>query len=153
VKKNSNSIKRKGTEAERELVKKLWKMGFAVIRGPASGAKIRHAIYPDIVAIKNCKVFVFEVKKRKELKSIYIDSRQLQKVLEFARRAGGEALIAIKIDSLKSWKVLEVSKILPSQDALPEKVKLEKEVIENAEELFSYLSKKINLGLDKFIQT
>jgi len=144
-------MKKRGVQAERELVKKLWKMGFAVVRGPASGAKVKKAVYPDIVAIKNSKVFVLEVKKRRELKSFYLNSKQLLKVIEFAERAGGEALIAIKIDSLKVWKVLEISKILP-QGALPERIKVDKEVVDKAEELFTYLSKKLNVGLDKFIQ-
>ena len=144
-------MKKGGVQAERELVKKLWKMGFAVVRGPASGAKVKKAVYPDIVAIKNSKVFVLEVKKRRELKSFYLNSKQLLKVIEFAERAGGEALIAIKIDSLKVWKVLEISRILP-QGALPERIKVDKEVVNKAEELFAYLSKKLNIGLDKFIQ-
>uniref|UniRef100_A0A7J2U664 Holliday junction resolvase n=1 Tax=Ignisphaera aggregans TaxID=334771 RepID=A0A7J2U664_9CREN len=126
-------------------------MGFAVIRGPASGSRIKKAIYPDIVAIKNSKVFVLEVKKRKELRSCYLDSNQLLKIAEFAKRAGGEALVAIKIDSLRVWKVLEVSKIVP-QGAIPKRIKVDKEVIDKAEELFTYLSRKLSIGLEKFIQ-
>jgi Holliday junction resolvase len=144
-------IKKRGVQAERELVKKLWRMGFAVIRGPASGSRIKKAIYPDIVAIKNSKVFVLEVKKRKELRSCYLDSNQLLKIAEFAKRAGGEALVAIKIDSLRVWKVLEVSKIVP-QGAIPKRIKVDKEVIDKAEELFTYLSRKLSIGLEKFIQ-
>ena len=147
----TKKIKKRGVQAERELVKKLWKMGFAVIRGPASGSRIKKAVYPDIVAIKNSKVFVIEVKKRRELKSCYLDTKQLLKIIEFANRAGGEALMAIKIDSLKMWKALEVSKIMP-QGALPEKIKVDREVIDKAEELFTYLSKKFNMGLDKFME-
>jgi len=144
-------IKKRGVQVERELVKKLWRMGFAVIRGPASGSRIKKAIYPDIVAIKNSKVFVLEVKKRKELRSCYLDSNQLLKIAEFAKRAGGEALVAIKIDSLRVWKVLEVSKIVP-QGAIPKRIKVDKEVIDKAEELFTYLSRKLSIGLEKFIQ-
>jgi Holliday junction resolvase len=144
-------IKKRGVQAERELVKKLWRMGFAVIRGPASGSRIKKAIYPDIVAIKNSKVFVLEVKKRKELRSCYLDSNQLLKIAEFAKRAGGEALVAIKIDSLRVWKVLEVSKIVP-QGTIPKRIKVDKEVIDKAEELFTYLSRKLSIGLEKFIQ-
>ncbi|MEM0027244.1 MAG: Holliday junction resolvase Hjc [Ignisphaera sp.] len=144
-------IKSSGISAEHELVRKLWKMGFAVIRGPASGAKIKRGIYPDLVALKDSKIFVFEVKRRKELKTIYIEAKQVLKIIEFARRAGGEPLLAIKIDSLKTWKVIELNKILAGETASNKNIRIGKEVIESAEELFTYLSRKFSIGLDKFI--
>jgi hypothetical protein len=49
------------------------------------------------------------------------------------------------------WKVLEVSKIVP-QGTIPKRIKVDKEVIDKAEELFTYLSRKLSIGLEKFIQ-
>jgi len=100
----------KGYSAERELVVKLWRMGFAVMRAPASGSKIKRAKYPDVVAIKSCRVLVFEVKSRSKLESIYIDEGQIRKLKEFADRAGGQAFIAVKISGDK-WRVVGLEQL------------------------------------------
>ena len=100
----------RGYRAERELVIKLWKMGFAVMRAPASGAKIKRADYPDIVAIKNGNVAVFEVKSREKASNIYIERDQIQKLMNFTKRAGGKAYIAVKIPH-KEWKFIPVSEL------------------------------------------
>jgi Holliday junction resolvase len=137
----------KGVNAERELVTKLWKLGFAVIRGPASGAKIKKGIYPDVVAIKNRYVFVFEVKKRSKLGHIYVDKEQVEKIREFARRAGGEALVAVKITELKVWKVVPITFI---KEVSIDRVRIDREVIEQAQDLIEYLNSKVNITLDKY---
>lgn len=97
----------KGYAAERELVVKLWRLGFAVMRAPASGSKIRKAKYPDVVAIKSGKVLVFEVKSRSKLENIYLRSEQVEKLREFAERSGGQAYIAIKLSG-SDWRVVEL---------------------------------------------
>lgn len=137
-----------GFSAERELVIKLWRLGFAVIRGPASGSRIKRGVYPDIVAIKNRHVFVLEVKKRSKLSHIYIDKSQLEKIKEFARRAGGEALIVIKIPSLGGWRVIPVDYI---KEVSANRARIDKELIEQAEDMLSYINKKINIGLDNYV--
>ncbi len=140
--------RRRGFHAERELVQKLWKMGFAVVRGPASGAKIKSSVYPDVVAIKDGKVFVFEVKERKDVASIYVDRKQIEKIREFAIRAGGEALIAVKVASTKNWRVINIDNLV---DFNRSKFKIPKNVIESAEDLFNYLAKKITKSIDNYI--
>ena len=106
----------RGFRAERDLVRKLWKIGFAAIRGPASGAKVKRSVYPDVVAIKNGLVLIFEVKYRKKLDTIYIPRHQVEKIVEFARRAGGIPLIAVRIGELKEWKVIRVSELETYRD-------------------------------------
>ena len=106
----------RGFRAERELVRKLWKMGFAAIRGPASGAKVKKSVYPDVVAIRNGLVLVFEVKYRRKPDTIYIPQRQVEKIVEFARRASGIPLIAVRIGELKEWKVIQVSELETYRD-------------------------------------
>lgn len=137
-----------GASAERELVIKLWKLGFAVMRGPASGSKIRKGVYPDIVAIKNRHVFVFEVKKRSRLGHIYINKSQLEKIKEFARRAGGEALIVVKISDLKKWKAIPLNYV---KEISIDKARIDKELIEQAEDVINYIVKRINVRLDNYI--
>jgi Holliday junction resolvase len=99
----------KGYRAERELVHILWKLGFAVMRAPASGARIRKAEYPDVVAIMKGRVAVFEVKSRTKPSGLYIESEQIKKLLDFAERAGGIPYIAIKIPH-KEWRFIKVMK-------------------------------------------
>lgn len=143
-------IKRKirGIYAERELVVKLWKLGFAVIRGPASGSRVKKSVYPDLVIIKNKHIFVLEIKSRSKLSNIYIDREQIEKLKEFARRAGGEALVAIKISSLRIWKAIPITQI---NEFSSSKVKIDRNVLQNAEDLISYINKRVNLSLDNYI--
>ena len=108
--------KGRGFRAERDLVRRLWRMGFAAIRGPASGARVRHSVYPDVVAIRNGLVLVFEVKYRRKPDTIYIPQRQVEKIVEFARRASGVPLIAVRIGELKEWKIIRVSELETYRD-------------------------------------
>jgi len=111
VSRNSAKKRRTGFQQERELVAKLWKLGFAVMRAPASGAKIIRAKYPDIVAIKNGKIFVFEVKTREKPSTIYVESNQVDKIREFSKRAGGKAFIAVKIRNGSGWRFIPIERL------------------------------------------
>jgi len=96
-------IRARGFAYERELAYRLWKAGFAVMRAPASGAKVKRYVYPDVLAIKDKRVLVFEVKARREYKSVCVEGYKIGRLLEFARRAGGEAYVAVKITSAGRW--------------------------------------------------
>ncbi len=97
----------RGYRAERELVHMLWRLGFAVMRAPASGSRIRKAEYPDVVAIMNGRVAVFEVKSRAKPTGIYVEGEQVKKLVDFAARAGGTPYIAVRIPH-KEWKFVRV---------------------------------------------
>lgn len=99
---------RAGIQHERDLALKLWEMGFAVVRGPASGARAKRLLYPDLVAIRSGWVYVFEVKTRIREKPIYIESEQVEKLREFAKRSGGKAYIAVKIVNVTAWKLVPI---------------------------------------------
>lgn len=98
--------RRAGIQQERDLALRLWEMGFAVIRGPASGAKAKRILYPDLVAIRSGVVYAFEVKTRIREKPIYIEKSQVEKLAEFVRRAGGRGFIAVKIVGGTGWKLV-----------------------------------------------
>ncbi len=102
----TRSNTRRGIRAERDLVYRLWRQGFAVLRGPASGAKAKHIFYPDVVAMYHGRIFVFEVKMRTSPTSISLQLEKLRKLYDFASRAGGEAYLAIKITSNRQWLVV-----------------------------------------------
>lgn len=138
----------RGYTAERELVTKLWKMGFAVMRAPASGSKIKKAKYPDVVAIKSCKVLVFEVKSRSKIDNIYIDEEQIRKLREFADRAGGQAFIAIKISG-GVWKAIELERL----EKLGSTYKVGRDILLNSKELDEVLRDlKLIPTLEDFIK-
>ncbi len=105
--------RRRAFQRERELVKLLWKKGFACMRAPASGSKVKKTVYPDIVAIWKGKVFVFEVKTTEKKRTIYVPKHQVDKLKEFAARAGGRAFIAVKIIGLNMpWKFIPIESLL-----------------------------------------
>lgn len=97
----------KGKRVELELAKKLWKAGYAVIRGPASGARARKVHYPDIMAVKfdgsRHRVLVLEVKLRAKRNTIQLAGPKVWRLHEYARRAGGEAYIVVKVPSEGRW--------------------------------------------------
>jgi len=103
-----SSRRKLGFSRERDLVRLFWKKGFACIRGPASGAKTRRVIYPDLVAIKNGTIFVIEVKTRDSREPIYIEKEKIVRLKEFANRAGGLPLVAVKYVGHGKWKFLRL---------------------------------------------
>ncbi|MET1101129.1 MAG: Holliday junction resolvase Hjc [Pyrodictiaceae archaeon] len=105
--------KKTGSATERELVHKLWQAGFAVIRAPSSGAGARRIFYPDVVAMYKGAIFVFEVKRRVKSTTIYLDKTKISRLLDFAERAGGKALLAVKTS--KHWLLLDLNKLIDTQ--------------------------------------
>lgn len=104
-------IKGRGFAHERDLVLKFWKKGFAVVRAPASGSKVKRTVYPDVLAIRNGFVFVFEVKTTGRLRDVYLDSKQVAKVKEFSKRAGGLGFVAVKIVGTGEWRFVPIDKL------------------------------------------
>jgi Holliday junction resolvase len=135
----------RGYRAERELVHILWRLGFAVMRAPASGARIRKAEYPDVVAIMKGRVAVFEVKSRAKPSGLYIEPEQIKKLLDFAERAGGIPYIAVKIPH-KEWKFV---KVVRKEDGEGKTYKVSKEDIEKAPGIGGVLA---DLGLVKTLK-
>ncbi|MEM0021125.1 MAG: Holliday junction resolvase Hjc [Fervidicoccaceae archaeon] len=100
--------RRRGFQKERDLVRKLWDMGYATIRAPASGAKAKKTYQPDIIAAKNNRILVIEVKTRRSSNAVYIEKHQVEKVLEWVKRAGSNAigLIAVYFDRKQGWRLV-----------------------------------------------
>lgn len=103
--------RRAGFSHERDLVKRLWDYGFAVMRAPASGSKARRVLYPDVVAIYNGKVLAIEAKTYRKGKYIYVRKDQYEKLVEFAKRSGGTAYIAVKRVGSGEWHFIPISEL------------------------------------------
>ncbi len=120
--------RRKGFHYERELARTLWRKGFACMRAPASGAKVKRVKYPDVVAIKNGVTLVFEVKTRSKPGAIYIERKQVEKIVEFASRAGGRAFIAVRVLDGRGWRFVPVEELEETRGG---NYKVSEEVLEN----------------------
>ncbi len=96
---------RKGFDKERDLVLRLWSYGFAAMRAPASGARAKRIFYPDVLAAYRGRIFVFEVKYRSEPGPIYIEASKVEKLRDFAQRAGAEPMIAVKYGR-SEWRLI-----------------------------------------------
>lgn len=105
--------KRRAARVENELANILWEDGFAVVRGPSSGGGARKRFQPDLVAIKDGKVLVFEVKLVSRDSPLYIDSEQVVGLSEFARRAGGSPYIAVRLKG-GEWRFHPLSSLRPA---------------------------------------
>jgi len=82
---------------ERELAGKLYQMGWAVMRAPASGAAAKRYLYPDLVALKKGRAVAIEVKTTKDKKYIYLERRQYEILKEWEERGGADAWVAVKV--------------------------------------------------------
>ena len=97
-------FKAKGSNAERELMLKLWNNGFAVLR--AAGSGVNQLPCPDVIAINKKKKIAFECKAWNS-KHLSIDVKQMDQMLEWAVKADAEMYIAWKIPQ-KGWLFLQV---------------------------------------------
>ena len=144
-----NKSRQRGFNAERELARILWRHGFAVVRGPASGARTRKLFYPDLIAIYKGKIFVIEVKYRSTPRSaIYINREKTDKLIDFAKRAGGKVVIAVKIPN-NGWFIVELNKVKYTSDG---SIKIDSQVLKEAPRLEDFINTVINVSLEDFIK-
>ncbi|RLI12822.1 endonuclease [Candidatus Bathyarchaeota archaeon] len=78
--KESRSMRRKGYDAERSLVRKLRSLGFRAVRIPSSAPSSEPL--PDVFATMNDGILAIEVKASNEDR-IYFRSSQVRKLFEF----------------------------------------------------------------------
>ena len=95
--------RRSGARYENDLAARLWEKGFAVVRGPSSGAGAVKRFQPDLVAMKRGRILVIEVKVRSRREPVYIERERVDALREFARRAGGIPLLAVKVKG-EEWR-------------------------------------------------
>jgi len=138
--------KSRGIRVERELARKLWSKGFAVVRGPASGARAKHLYYPDLVAFYKGRIFVFEVKYTSRSNNITLRTSQLKKLKEFKNRSGGEAYIAVKQPG-RDWVLINLDDIRYSNDTKYVTIKLENHI-----SLEYFINTVTNIELGEYIE-
>ncbi len=89
---------RKGAEAERELIHRLFDAGFAVVRVAGSGKSSLPA--PDILALSPQKKFAIEVKAWAS-DQLSISKPQMLELADWCHRAGVTPLVAWKVP--RNW--------------------------------------------------
>ena len=111
----------KGYSAERELLHTLSRMGYMTIRAPRSGSISLAS--PDVIAIKDGKMLVFEVKWHES--AFTIRPEQLAELEQWSRIGGATAYVACKI-SRKGWKFLTLDDVTANRGNVGKKFLAEK---------------------------
>lgn len=94
---------RKGAFWERELMEKLRKQGFEVVRAAGSGVA---GDCPDIVALRTTKKFVLECKAWKN--DVYLEKAKFNLMLEWEQKTGLPVYLAWKTPR-KEWRFFPLS--------------------------------------------
>lgn len=106
----------KGYSAERELVHTLANLGFMTIRAPRSGRI--NLPSPDVIAVKDGKVLIFEVKFRES--AFTIAKEQIDELVAWKEKAGAITYVACK-QSRKGWKFLHLHDVIANNGNIGKK--------------------------------
>ncbi len=109
---------KKGYRSEKELIKLLSSLGFAVLRAPKSGTNTI-----DVLACKRGNIFAFECKSWSS--TVRVKERQLNTLLNFSEKAGAIPLIAVKKEQ-EGWKFLKAEDLGKNNGTASEKLIEEK---------------------------
>ena len=90
--------KRKGSNAERELIRMFWEHGWAAMRSAGSGSQQYPS--PDLLVGKAGRRLAIEVKMTKE-RTKYLPLEELKHLTYFANTFGAEVWIAVKFPDLE----------------------------------------------------
>lgn len=91
------SRKRKGTDAERDLLRSFWSSGWAAMRSAGSGSS--HYPSPDLIVGKEGRRLAIECKITKDSKK-YLGAEEIEHLRYFCEIFGAECWVAIKFNSL-----------------------------------------------------
>jgi Holliday junction resolvase len=91
--------KRKGTNAERDLIKLFWSFGWGAVRVAGSGSM--HFPSPDILAGNKVRRLAIEVKTTKSSRK-YFTHNEIKQLYNFSDYFGAEPWLAIKF-SRTEW--------------------------------------------------
>ncbi|MCW1301050.1 MAG: Holliday junction resolvase Hjc [Candidatus Nanoarchaeia archaeon] len=126
---------KKGSEAERELMKLLWKHGIGAVRVAGSGKAKSPTC--DLVIGKSGKILVVECKSTKK-DAIYLEEDEVEKIRKLAEVWGCEALIGCRF-ARSNWFFLKLNDIYPSRKI--NRLDSEKENAMELSELINYFEK------------
>jgi len=97
----------KGVREERELVRILDGLGFAVLRAPASGSRTK-LDRPDLLAGRKGFIIALEVKSTSR-ETLYLREETVAQLLRFSKRFGAKPFLAVKFKhKRRRWLLVEV---------------------------------------------
>jgi len=99
----------KGRSYEYRLMLKLRRLGYFVIRAPASGGGYRKVSLPDLLAIKGGKVLGIEVKMRSDDRDIYIEKTKVERLLRIEQKYGIKMYLCVWYKLIKEFRCIELS--------------------------------------------
>ncbi len=100
----------RGVREERELVNLLDKLGFAVLRAPASGSRTM-LDRPDILAGRRGFIVALEVKSTSK-KALYVRGESIAQLKRFSERFGAKPFLAVKFKySRVGWLLIDAENI------------------------------------------
>ncbi len=99
--------KKKGINAERDLIHAFWAREWTACRVAGSGS-MRYP-GPDIIAIKQGKSLAIECKITKNTTK-YLKKEEIEALKEYSQKSGSTALIAVKFPK-QEWAFLEPEKL------------------------------------------
>lgn len=136
------SRKRKGINAERELIHLFWENGWAAVRVAGSGSMPHPCA--DIIAGSNGRIIVIECKTSKK-QGIYIPKENVRKLGEFSRILGKEAWVGVKFNRF-GWFFIRPDEMKDSGENLFLSVEMAKKQALVFEQLIgsTILSKQLN---------
>ena len=105
---------RKGSKAERELMKILEEKGFGVVRVAGSGNNDK----PDLLVSNGRRVFAIECKSTKLIYK-YINEIELENFFKFCRKFGAQGWYAIRFNRL-GWRFLPIESISGNRKVTPD---------------------------------
>lgn len=100
----------KGARSERELLNKLYELGYSVVRAAGSGV---NALGPDIIAIKKGICFAFECKAW-DRGSLSIEPDQFEKLVEWERNSAAFTFVAWKVKN-KGWYFIKLNEFTKAE--------------------------------------
>ena len=102
---------KKGYRFERELLHKLWEIGFAAVRTPASG--VMSYPCPDIIAGNGKTYLAIEVKMRSSL-PLYLSKDEVNSLKKFSEVFGAKPLVALKVKG-SGWRFFTLDMLVESR--------------------------------------
>lgn len=104
--------KTKGTGAERELIHKLWALGWTACRVAGSGSMLYPS--PDIIASKDKRHLAIECKTTgKDYQ--YFDVKEIKELMEFSKKSGAEPWLGIRF-SREAWLFIHPSELIMTKN-------------------------------------
>lgn len=106
----------RGKVAEYKLLNILKKRGWYCIRGAASGRRGQKVKYPDLLAIKDRNILIFEVKSRKHRDTIHIEKSKYGFLKWVEKVTGGIAYIAVYVTNDSKWYFFRLDDLINEGD-------------------------------------